>query len=170
MACLACEHIWKLRAEEASRLVRAEPQVVAPTAEVVRPVPQAPKKTSPRRRLIVMAAAASLVLLGGGFGLYAVLAPEPAPVVDVPLTVSTPRIAGGPESGVMTIGFDVQNGSSFTKPLTRACIALRDKNELDIFSWCERMSLPIGSGERRAAEMHLANPPAGVAAVAINVN
>ena len=173
LACPVCEHMWKARPSEATGSLSdlAQPDLSLVPLEDEHPAPSPPpaKRAGKRRWLPVTMAA--IVLLGcGGAGVAFYLQPPPEPVVDVPLKVASPQFSGRAEDGILTIAFEVENNSSFAKPLSRACIALRGKDNAELFAWCERLAEEIPAGARHKAELRLANPPAGVLAVAINVN
>ena len=171
LACPVCEHMWKARPSEATAL---HPEVMPPDLSTVppedeRPVP-APPQPAKKRRWMPVTVAAILLLGAAGAGVAFYLQPAPAPVIDVPLKVASPQFSGRAEDGILNIAFEVENNSSFAKPLSRACIALRGKDNAELFAWCERLSEEIPAGASHKAELRLANPPAGVLAVAINVN
>lgn len=173
LACPVCEHMWKARPTEviSTDLQVDLPDLGLPPPEEERPAPvPASRQRGKKRRWAPLLAFAIVLLAGLGGGAAFYLRPASAPVVDVPLKVSSPQFSGRAEDGILTIAFEVENNSSFAKPLARACIALRGKDELELFAWCERMAEEIPAGGRHNAQLRLANPPAGVLAVAINVN
>jgi len=172
MACPVCEHMWKARPPEGPdhelMTELPDPLLVLPEEES-RPLPARPAPPKKSRRLLILGSAVVLIAgLGAGGAYY--MQPAPEPVIDVPLRVAAPQFSGRAEDGILTISFEVENKSSFAKPLSRACIALRGKDNIELFGWCERVSAEIPSGGSHKAELRLANPPAGVVAVAINVN
>ena len=172
MACPVCEHMWKARPPEGPDIdpLAEHPALsLAPPEEESRPLPPRPAPPKKSRRLLIVGIAVVLIAALGGGGAYYMM-PAPAPVIDVPLRVAAPQFSGRVEEGILTIGFEVENKSSFAKPLSRACIALRGKDDIELFGWCERLSAEIPAGGSHQAQLRLANPPAGVVAVAINVN
>ena len=172
MACPVCEHMWKARQSDGTDvdLVAQHPELsLVPAEEENQPSTKKPAPAKKRRLLPIVAGAVVLIAGLGAGGAYYMM-PEPEPVIDVPLKVAAPQFSGRVEDGILMISFEVENQSSFAKPLSRACIALRGKDNIELFGWCERMTAEIPSGGSHKAELRLANPPAGVLAVAINVN
>lgn len=171
LACPVCEHMWKARPSEAGAVPTeiTLPDISLVPLEDVRPAPT-PAPRVKKRRWLPMMVTATLLLGAFGAGAAFYLQPAPAPVIDVPLKVASPQFSGRAEDGILNISFEVENNSSFAKPLSRACIALRGKDNAELFAWCERLAEEIPAGASHKAEMRLANPPAGVLAVAINVN
>ena len=172
MACPVCEHMWKARPPDGPVIDPTAEHLdlsLVPAEEEGRPLPARPAPPKKSRRLLIVGTAVLLIASLGAGGAY-YLMPTPEPVIDVPLRVAAPQFSGRVEDGILTIGFEVENKSSFAKPLSRACIALRGKDDIELFGWCERVSAEIPAGGSHKAQLRLANPPGGVVAVAINVN